>query len=123
MKCSCPPGFKGDGVKSCEGKDIGSLSILWFYTFEFKLWGNEKSYMHELNCLLLLIKNPYGCTHIKTTVFVEYLFFLGEYFTELYERRLAMHKLLRVLSAAIQAIRKLWIHLDTLLLLLFYKKL
>lgn len=26
-KCTCPPGFKGDGVKNCEGKRVFSLSL------------------------------------------------------------------------------------------------
>lgn len=33
VKCSCPPGFKGDGVKNCEGTDT-----VWFLpTFSFKI--------------------------------------------------------------------------------------
>lgn len=35
VKCSCPPGFKGDGVKSCEGMNTEILHLV------LKLWGNE----------------------------------------------------------------------------------
>lgn len=28
VKCKCPPGFKGDGVNSCEGKRTKHLDVL-----------------------------------------------------------------------------------------------
>lgn len=37
VKCSCPPGFKGDGVKSCEGMDTEILGCLVLHKFNFKI--------------------------------------------------------------------------------------